>query len=149
MELVKEISFVHLEIRKEGELKFSQEELSEAACAARWMRGFLGEPDRRYLAVCCVDSSIRPVCVQTAAIGTSRYCSCEMSGIFRVALLTHAAGILLFHNHLSGDAGPDQEDMERNWKIREAGWKLGIPLRDYILLGAGDAYFSFAEKGIL
>ena len=149
MELVKKVPLVHLELKRDQELESSREPLTEADAAARWMKRFLGEADREYMLVCCVDNQMRPVCVQVVGIGTGKYCIFEMADLFKAALLSGASGILLFHNHPSGDPSPSKEDRERTERMREVSWKLEIPIWDHIILGRGNDYFSFAEEGLL
>ena len=68
--------------------------------------------------------------------------------IFLEALKYHAVGIILLHNHPSGDPTPSDADRRMTRKVREAGSFLDIPLLDHIVLG-DKKYVSFREKGYL
>ena len=59
----------------------------------------------------------------------------------------HAVGILLVHNHPSGDPTPSQADLDVTQRIAEAGELLGIPLLDHIIIG-DCKYLSFRQQGI-
>ena len=67
--------------------------------------------------------------------------------IFLSAVSYHAVGILLVHNHPSGDCTPSQADVDFTQRVKEAGELLGIPLLDHIIIG-DCKYLSFREQGI-
>lgn len=67
--------------------------------------------------------------------------------IFLTAMSYHAVGILLVHNHPSGDPTPSQADLDVTQRIAEAGELLGIPLLDHIIIG-DCKYLSFRQQGI-
>ena len=67
--------------------------------------------------------------------------------IFLSAVSYHAVGILLVHNHPSGDCTPSQADVDFTQRVKEAGEILGIPLLDHIIIG-DCKYLSFREQGI-
>ena len=90
---------------------------------------------------------MQPTHIQLVGMGSINYCPVSIPEIFKAALLSNAANILLFHNHPSGDANPSQEDMQLTKKVVEAGKLLGIPLLDHIILGEADNFYSFRKSG--
>ena len=68
--------------------------------------------------------------------------------VFREALLEPAAGIILIHNHPSGNASPSEEDLRVTKQLVEAGKLLGIKVYDHIIL-AGENYRSLADEGLI
>ena len=52
----------------------------------------------------------------------------------------------MFHNHVSGQAVPSEEDRLLTKRIKEAGILLGIPLIDHIIIGEFGKYYSFREN---
>jgi DNA repair protein RadC len=68
--------------------------------------------------------------------------------VFREALLEPAAGIILIHNHPSGNPSPSEEDLRITKQLVEAGRLLGIKVYDHIIL-AGESYRSLADDGLL
>lgn len=68
--------------------------------------------------------------------------------IFRVALEELSSGIIVAHNHPSGNLTPSQADLELTKKLKEGGRLLEIQLLDHIII-AGQKYFSFADEGLL
>lgn len=68
--------------------------------------------------------------------------------IMQAALLCNASGIILAHNHPSGNLKPSQEDLNITQKIKEASEFLNIQLLDHCIL-TSTAYISFADDGHL
>ena len=68
--------------------------------------------------------------------------------VFREALLEPAAGIILIHNHPSGNPAPSEEDLRITKQLVEAGRLLGIKVYDHIIL-AGESYRSLSDDGLI
>jgi DNA repair protein RadC len=68
--------------------------------------------------------------------------------VFREALLEPAAGIILIHNHPSGNPNPSEEDLRITKQLVDAGRLLGIRVYDHIIL-AGESYRSLADEGLI
>ncbi len=68
--------------------------------------------------------------------------------VFREALLEPASGIILIHNHPSGNPSPSEEDLRITKQLIEAGRLLGIKVYDHIIL-AGESYRSLADEGLI
>lgn len=65
--------------------------------------------------------------------------------VFRPAILANAAGIIVAHNHPSGDPTPSPEDRAITRQLGDAGRAVGIPLLDHIVVGGGtNQYVSIA-----
>lgn len=65
--------------------------------------------------------------------------------IFLRSALCNATGIVLVHNHPSGNPAPSQEDRLTTRRIRQAGKLMEIQLIDHIIIGSG-CYYSFREN---
>ncbi|MGB4771819.1 MAG: DNA repair protein RadC [Chitinophagaceae bacterium] len=68
--------------------------------------------------------------------------------ILRRALEEKAVGIILCHNHPSGNLRPSHADRELTLKIREAARYFDILVLDHIIV-SHEGFFSFAEEGLL
>ena len=69
--------------------------------------------------------------------------------IFATALKVLASGIVIAHNHPSGNLDASDEDLKITKKIKDAGELLDIRLIDHLILGINHDYSSFTEKGWL
>jgi DNA repair protein RadC len=68
--------------------------------------------------------------------------------VFRAAIAEAAAGIIVVHNHPSGDPTPSVEDRAVTQQLVAAGRLLDLPLYDHVII-AGDCFVSFAAAGLL
>ena len=66
--------------------------------------------------------------------------------VFRPAIVRSAAGIILVHNHPSGDPTPSGEDRAVTRQLTRAGTAVGIPVVDHVVVGDG-RFVSIAEDG--
>ena len=68
--------------------------------------------------------------------------------IFKQAFEYNATGLILCHNHPSGNIKASDADLKLTQKLKEGGKLLDIPILDRIVIGQ-EKYFSFADEGIL
>lgn len=68
--------------------------------------------------------------------------------IFKVALESMCSGIILVHNHPSGNLKPSNADITLTKKVKEAGSLLEIPVLDHIIF-TDKGYLSFADEGMM
>ena len=68
--------------------------------------------------------------------------------IFKEALSEIASGIILCHNHPSGNNKPSQADIDLTRKIQQGARLFDISLLDHLIF-TNNSYFSFADEGLL
>ncbi|MEN8928233.1 MAG: DNA repair protein RadC [Flavobacteriales bacterium] len=68
--------------------------------------------------------------------------------IFKNAIESLASGIILAHNHPSGNLKPSQSDISLTKKITNAASLFDIKVWDHLIIGDGN-YFSFADEGLI
>jgi len=68
--------------------------------------------------------------------------------ILRHAINELAHGIIIAHNHPSGNTSPSDSDIRVTQKIKESGALMDIQVLDHIVIG-GNEYYSFADNGAL
>lgn len=68
--------------------------------------------------------------------------------IFKLAIENNASGIILCHNHPSGNMKPSDADIKLTHKLKEAGLLLDLPILDHLIIG-DEKYLSFTDEGIL
>lgn len=68
--------------------------------------------------------------------------------VFKEAINRLATGIILVHNHPSGNLNPSKADIDLTRNIRQAGQFLDIQLFDHLIIADG-SYYSFADEGVL
>lgn len=72
----------------------------------------------------------------------------EIRHILYIALKTNSTGIILAHNHPSGNLKPSSTDINLTRKIKSACEIMDLKLQDHIVL-AKESYLSFMDEGIL
>jgi DNA repair protein RadC len=68
--------------------------------------------------------------------------------IYKMALEELASGVIVAHNHPSGNLTASQSDIDLTKKLKEAGKFLEVQLLDHLII-AGSKYYSFADEGII
>jgi DNA repair protein RadC len=68
--------------------------------------------------------------------------------IFAAAIKANACGIIISHNHPSGNLAPSQHDIDLTRKVKEGGKLLEVQLLDHVIITT-ESYYSFADEGIL
>lgn len=66
--------------------------------------------------------------------------------VFKFAICSNAASIILAHNHTSENPEPSTTDIETTKRVAEAGEILGIPLLDHIIVGNESRYVSMKNE---
>jgi len=69
--------------------------------------------------------------------------------VLSVALKCNACGIILAHNHPSGNLKPSQADLNISRKIKKGGEVLDVEILDHIIICQGDSYYSMSDAGEL
>ena len=68
--------------------------------------------------------------------------------IFKVAMEELASGIIVAHNHPSGNLSASQADLQLTQRLKDGGKLLEIQVLDHLIV-AGHKYFSFADEGLM
>ena len=95
-----------------------------------------------------LDGKNRIICLDRVAVGSLNQCVVHVRDLFKSAVLSSAAAVILIHNHPTGDPAPSSEDLSITKRLKEAGDLIGISVLDHIIIGDGQ-YKSFAESGLL
>jgi DNA repair protein RadC len=101
--------------------------------------------DREMMMVLILNARNRLIRVEEVAVGGLDAASLQPRDIFRTALRSNGAKIILAHNHPSDEPEPSAEDISMTERIAEAGRLLGMPLLDHIIIGDG-RYLSLRKR---
>ena len=93
-----------------------------------------GAAKEQFLAL-LLDAKCRLIIVETVAIGTLTEVLVHPREVFRPAIRHGAAGLILVHNHPSGDPTPSQEDEEVTRCLTQAAELLQIEFHDHLIIG--------------
>lgn len=91
---------------------------------------------------------LKMISFELIAIGSIRSIFLRPFEAIRAAIALNADGIIILHNHPSGDPSPSKEDEEFTKKLNEITSQGGLNFHDHIIVG-DQSYFSFSEEGLL
>ena len=86
--------------------------------------------------------------IYTLAKGGLNSCEVDIRIILSVALKTLSTGIILIHNHPSGNTKPSKADIAITERLKSACEIMNILLLDHLIITKSD-YYSFADEGFL
>lgn len=145
----KRINIVSIKMVRESTMLYEIRKINSPSDAVEIGKRFLEDSDREQLLVCCLDTKNQPVSLNVVSVGSLNSSIVHPREVFKVAILSNAASIILYHNHPSGDPSPSNEDINITNRLKECGKLIGISLIDHIIIGSEDKYCSLKEKGIL
>ncbi|SPE57196.1 hypothetical protein SBV1_2680007 [Verrucomicrobia bacterium] len=132
---------ITLTVLREGSMPASLQPCDEASkAAAYWHACIANNPYVNSLqesfAVLMLDSRHKITGHQLVYVGTLDHVAITAREVFRGALVSGAAAIILMHNHPSGDPDPSEADVLTTRELCSAGRLLRINLLDHVVIGA-------------
>lgn len=122
--------------------------ISSSEDAADFLLKLLRSERREKFLVISLNSKNQLLSLDTVFTGTLNSTIVHPREIFQYALRHAAAGIIVAHNHPSGDPTPSKEDISATITLKEAGQIMGIPLLDHLIIGHG-RWTSLRANGVL
>lgn len=103
--------------------------------------------EREELRVLLLNAKNGVIRQSTVYVGNVSAALVRVAELFRDAVRAHAAGLIVVHNHPSGDPEPSPDDLHLTAEAIAAGRLLDLPLLDHVILAA-DGYVSLRDRGI-
>ncbi|MBA2374288.1 MAG: DNA repair protein RadC [Chloroflexi bacterium] len=107
----------------------------------------MGRLEREELRVVLLDTKNHVLRVATVYQGNVSASLVRVGELFRDAVRLNASGVILVHNHPSGDPTPSPDDLHLTAEALAAGRLLDIALLDHLVVGH-DAFVSLRDRGI-
>ena len=104
--------------------------------------------DRERVAVALLDARNRLVGIHAVHVGTPTQSTVGPADVFKAAVLSNAHGIIVVHNHPSGDPSPSEDDVCLTRRLKSAGDTLGIAVLDHVVV-ASDGFVSLRQRGVI
>lgn len=95
-----------------------------------------------------LDTRNRLLADEAQAKGTVNHTPVYPREVVKRALELKATGLILVHNHPSGDPTPSRDDLEMTQEVKRAAMALSIVLHDHVIVGNGK-WLSFRREGLL
>lgn len=142
----KRVDIVKIQMVKEGSLLYKNRTVHSPQNGFDLMKQFLGDVDREHFIVMCLDTKNQPTALNICHIGCLNSALVHPREVFKPAILSNAASIMVGHNHPSGNPEPSEADIKMTRRLEEAGDLMGIRLLDHLIIGE-DTYISLKERG--
>lgn len=110
---------------------------------------FIRNADREHMVTISLSTKNEPLAISVEAIGSTNSLKSDLAELFRVPILAGAVGIIIGHNHPSGDPSPSSADRRYTEDVAAAAKMLGIRLLDHLIVVPGESYYSFLDEGAL
>ena len=104
---------------------------------------------KEYFVVMYLNQANRVIGVQKLSIGGLTSAIADVRLLFGTALKILATGLVISHNHPSGNTRPSLQDRNLTKQVKEAGKLLDIKLLDHLILTPDEKYISMADMGEL
>ena len=83
--------------------------------------------------------------VETVSIGSTYATTMLPRDVFKSAILANAVGIILCHNHPSGELIPSSEDIHHTKLLMEAGKLIGVKVLDHLIV-SNKGFYSLTDR---
>ncbi len=136
---------------REGRLHCYHKQIRSSADAGALLHTYLADVDREYFVVLMLDQKNKVIGINTVSVGSLTASIVHPREVFKPAILSNAAALILAHNHPSSDCQPSREDRALTTRLCEAATLLGLSILDHLIVatdGSGQ-FFSFADEGLL
>jgi DNA repair protein RadC len=117
------------------------------ADAANLLIPYMSTLEQETLVVLAMDSKNRVAAQITIAVGNLNVTHIQSNTLFRHVIRLNSAGIIIAHNHPSGDPTPSPDDVAVTKQLVEAGKLLDIDVLDHLIIGA-QRFVSMKERGL-
>ena len=134
---------------KEGPRVYTTEPVSSPLVAVKLLSNLMKDLDREYCFVINLNSQLQPINFSCVSIGGLDRALVPVSNIFKSAILSNAASVIMLHNHPSGNPEPSKEDLAITKQIQEAGRLIDILLVDHIIVSSTGQFRSLREYGYI
>ncbi len=133
---------LHNVLVKESSRNYPVENANNPQIIADMMNALysLNKQAEEHLYMLALNTRYRILGVFEVSHGTVDASICNPRDVFIKALLCGATGIILVHNHPSGDVTPSKQDHDVFKRVKQAGELIGVKLIDSIILGNGPVY---------
>lgn len=146
----KSVEIIKLKLVREGALEYnSNDKMSSSEAAAELFAQFIADSPEEIFAVACLSTKLGINSIQAVSIGNLDSAPVHPREVFKAAILSNSAGIVVAHNHPSGICDPSDEDLLVTRRLKEAGELLGIKLLDHLIISNDGSYVSLNKLGYL
>ena len=104
--------------------------------------------DKEHFIALLLNTKNQVLAKEIISIGTLNYSTVHPRELYKAAISRSAAGIIVLHNHPSGDPTPSSQDIEVTRRLLDAGKIIGIEVLDHLVIG-DNRFISFKAEGLI
>ena len=145
---MKTVKRVRLKQVCDGRIRFAVDRISRPREVYDAVMPYYKGADREILSVLCLDAQNQPNSFNIASIGALNTTRTRPAEILKAAILSNALGLILIHNHPSGELEPSPEDIEFTRAVQRACELVGVDLYDHVIV-TDDGFTSLRKRGLL
>lgn len=149
-----EAKYIQLQACREMTKRYLAQEMevadtiSNPMLAVLYCQAELESDEREVFMALFLDNQNRLIKIEKLFFGTINQTQASPREVIKAALRYNAAGLIVAHNHPSGDCEPSEADRSFTERLEYACELFDIRLVDHIIVGKGD-YFSFEEDKLV
>ena len=132
---------------KEHARQENTESITSAAHVYSLLIDYVDKMQEHFLCV-TLDGQSRVINMRVVFIGTINQSLVHPREVFVDAISDRAVGIIIAHNHPSGNLDPSHADKAITTRLKDAAKIIGIDLLDHVIISK-NGFFSFQEEGLL
>lgn len=115
----KRITLVYVVLERKGSMLFEGRRVKVPNDAANIIRDFIGDSDREKFVVLCLNVKNEPTAMQVVHTGSLNASVVHPRDVFKVAVLSNSASVVVAHNHPSGNPTASVEDIQVTKQIHQ------------------------------
>jgi DNA repair protein RadC len=122
-------------------------QINSPADAADLLMAEMSFLEQEHLRVILLDTKNRLLGMPTIYVGGAHTAVARVAEVMRAAVSARVVGMIIVHNHPSGDSSPSPDDLALNKRFVEAGRLLDIQVLDHLIIGR-QGYVSLKQRGL-
>lgn len=131
----------------EGAALYNEVPISSPKAAVDVVAREIETLDREEVVIINLDSQLHPLNYNIVSVGDINRSMLCVRNIMKSAILSNASGLIMLHNHPSGNVTPSDEDIQSTKHVNDACKLMDMTLLDHIIVGSNGRYYSFKENG--
>ena len=137
-------ALVLLKVKEASAIKL-REPIDSPEKAESAIREYLACQDRECVIALFLNTKAKPINWYMVSEGAVDQSIVDPRQILKAAILSNASGMILFHNHPSGETQPSNDDNSLTKRLASACRIMGLTFMDHLIIGFTDR-FSYKEK---
>lgn len=145
----KRVDIVKIKMVREKSILYENRKITSPEDVVNITKDFIEGCDREKFMVIYLNTKNEPTAIHTVSIGSLNASIVHPREVMKGAILSNSNGMILVHNHPSGDIRPSQEDINITERLKESGNILGINIMDYVIIGSTGRHYSFKRHNLI